>query len=442
MKARWGFGLASLGLGLAVAAASMREAAPAYARYAGQTEPVRLIPSLTGEPEYCLTCHQGIEEISAAHPVEVFGCVRCHGGNRISLDAQGAHAGLLGGGNPSDFSAVDAACGGTDCHSGESTEERDHIARSMTSVQSTYAGAIASVRYTFGAQPDPTARYGIRAVSDPLVTSVTGVPAIAAFASIVEEDPQAVQTFAAECLTCHLESEPRAGSGYQRLTGCPACHSPSGLDGAYVGDDPTIQGDEPGHASVHRLTTAIPYTQCDSCHNRGNYDLVTMTFHERTDLPTDGRASRLEDYYQPIAQFTKCEWELDCVDCHTSQEVMGDGDLHSNQSEVRYIQCSTCHGTLDDGPLTMTITDPDDQALRRARLNPVVDLQVGDTVVVTSRGEALWNVIQQPDGRLVMVGKATRLNYEVPLVKGSECEQDPAKQESSACHVCHAVERP
>jgi len=193
---------------------------------------------------------------------------------------------------------------------------------------------------------------------------------------------------------------------------------------------------------VHRLTTAIPYTQCDSCHNRGNYDLVTMTFHERTDLPTDGRASRIEDYYQPIAQFTKCEWELDCVDCHTSQEVMGDGDLHSNQSEVRYIQCSTCHGTLDDGPLTMTITDPDDLALRRAHLNPVIDLQVGDTVVVTSRGEALWNVIQQPDGRLVMVGKATRMNYEVPLVKGSECEQDPAKQESSACHVCHAVERP
>jgi len=442
MSTRWSLGLASLGLALAVGAASMRQAGPAYARYAGRTQPVRLIPSLTGEPEYCLTCHQGIEEISAAHPVDVFGCVRCHGGNALSLDVDGAHEGLLGGGNPSDFSVVEDACGGGDCHSGPAEENRDHIARSLTSIQSTYAGAIASVRYTFGAQPDPTARYGIQAVDDPLVTTDTGVASIAAFADIVDGDPPAVQRFAAACMTCHLESEPRPDAGYQRLTGCAACHSPSNFDGTYAGDDPNVGRDGAGHAAVHRVTTAIPYMQCDACHNRGNYDLVTMTFHERTDLPTDRRASRIQDYYQPIAQFTKCEWELDCVDCHTSGEVMGDGDLHSSQSEVRYILCSTCHGTSDAGPRTMTITDPNDLALRRAHLNPVVDLSVGDTVVVTSRGEALWNVIEQPDGTFVVVGKVTQMRYDVPLVKGSECEQNPDEQGSSDCHACHAIEPP
>jgi len=251
-----------------------------------------------------------------------------------------------------------------------------------------------------------------------------------------------VCSFAAECLTCHLESEPRVGAGYQRMTGCAACHSPSNLGGTYVGGDPTISRRDSGHAAVHELTTAIPYTQCDTCHNRGNYDLVTMTFHEWTDLPTDRRAPRIRDYYQPIAQFTRCEWGLDCVDCHTSEEVMGDGDLHSSQSEVRYILCSTCHGTSDAGPQTMTITDPNDLALRRVHLNPVVDLSVGDRVVATSRGEALWNVIGQPDGTFEMVGRVTRMRYDVPLVKDSECEQNPDEQESSACHGCHAVDRP
>ena len=30
---------------------------------------VELIPTLTGQPEYCLTCHADLPEISAAHPV-------------------------------------------------------------------------------------------------------------------------------------------------------------------------------------------------------------------------------------------------------------------------------------------------------------------------------------------------------------------------------------
>ena len=97
---------------------------------------------------------------------------------------------------------------------------------------------------------------------------------------------------------------------------------------------------------IHKLTTAISYTQCDTCHNRGNYDLRTMHFEPRQDLPTD----RLHDYYQPIAQFTSCEWKLDCVDCHTRTEAMGDGNLYSSKFDIQYIQCKTCHGTPTELP--------------------------------------------------------------------------------------------
>src|SRR5512139_2055770 len=126
--------------------------------------PVALTPTLTGQVEYCLTCHSDLPEISKSHPVQTFGCVRCHGGERLALDADLAHSTMRGGRNPSDLSVVEASCGGSDCHSGAAQDNRDHIQRVLTSVQTTYAGAISQIRYTFGAQPDLNARYGIEAI--------------------------------------------------------------------------------------------------------------------------------------------------------------------------------------------------------------------------------------------------------------------------------------
>ena len=375
-------------------------------------EAVELIPTLSNQPEYCLTCHSGLPEISASHPVETFGCVSCHGGERLALDADLAHSTMRGGANPSDLSVAEITCGGSNCHSGSEADDRDHIQRVMTSVQSTYAGAIANIRYTFGAQTDLIAHFGINAITDE--QTQTGITALNAFNSATESNPM-IQKFGEECLTCHINAVPREGEIFVRQTGCAACHS----------------------TEQHKLTTAISYTQCNACHNRGNYDLRTMTFVERTDTPT----KRIDDYYQPIAQFTQCEYTLDCVDCHTRSEVMGDGDLHSNQKDIQYVQCKTCHGTLTELPLTKTLTDPNDVAFRMAFLNPVVDLKLGDTILVTEQGEPLWNTRVLPDGTYEMIGKATKQKFNFRPVMGTACEQKPDEQESQYCHECHAVER-
>ncbi len=47
-----------------------------------RVKPVALTPVLTGQVEYCLTCHSDLAEISPSHPVKTFGCVICHGGER------------------------------------------------------------------------------------------------------------------------------------------------------------------------------------------------------------------------------------------------------------------------------------------------------------------------------------------------------------------------
>ena len=377
-----------------------------------QPKPIALTPTLSGEPEYCLTCHADLPEISASHPVETFGCVSCHGGEGLALDADLAHSTMRGGANPSALSVIETSCGGSNCHSGSEADDRHHIQRVTTSVQSTYAGAIANIRFTFGAQPDLNAHLGINAITDE--HTQTGITSLDVFDPALETNPM-VQKFGENCLTCHISAVPREGEAFARETGCAACHS----------------------TSDHTLSTAIPYTQCNACHNRGNYDLRTMTFIERTDQAM----TRLQDYYQPIAQFTQCEYTLDCIDCHTRAESMGDGDIHNDQASIEYVRCQTCHGTLEELPLTKTLTDPNDVAFRMAFLNPIVDLKLGDTILVTEKGEPLWNTKVLPDGTYEMIGKATKQYFTFNPVMGTACEQKPDEQESQYCHECHAIEK-
>jgi hypothetical protein len=395
----------------------------AWWRQSHALKPIALTPKLTGSTEYCLTCHSDLPEISASHPVATFGCVLCHGGERLALDANLAHSSLRGGSNPSDLRVVAQSCGGDHCHGGAAEDQNDHIQRVLMSIQATYTGAISSVGYTFGAQPDPAPLFGVFAVTDSTLPSKTGILSLEPFDPTHETIP-ALKGFALNCLNCHVNASPREGSSFERFTGCAACHSPK--------IDPTTPMNK-----VHMLTTAIPYTQCNTCHNRGNYDLRSMNFVERNDQPI----TRLQNYYQPIAQFTQCEYTLDCVDCHTRTEAMGDGDIHPTELDAEKVRCKTCHGTLNELPLTKTLTDPNDIAFRLALLNPVVKLQFGDTILITEQGDPLWNTRVLPDGSYELIGKATRQFFTFYPVMGSGCQQDPARQDSPYCHQCHEVER-
>ncbi len=410
-----------------------------------------LTPTLTKKPELCVTCHVGIEDISASHPAQTFGCVVCHGGDPLALDADRAHATLRGGKNPSDLSVAAQSCGQPNCHGGYANEEQNHVDRVLKSLQATYAGGIASVRYTFGLQPTQLAQFGLHAVSE---SDKNLLPKMLANLDTWKPVTGTVEaTFQQNCVTggCHLGAEPlKPQPYYSRSTGCAACHYLYSDDGLYRGNDPTIPRNEPGHGTAHQLTTAIPYNQCDHCHNRGNYSLKQMAFLPREDLPpvanpipttmpSEGR--RLKEYYQPIAEFTKCEYELNCIDCHTAQEAMGNGHIYGSKKDSQYIQCQTCHGTLTSRPQVATIQDPNELAMRQARINGHADyLSVGDRVIETERGELLWAIKQTSTG-FVQMDKVTGQMYQVPMVMGSQCKQDGKTQTSDYCHTCHSVER-
>jgi hypothetical protein len=149
---------------------------------------------------------------------------------------------------------------------------------------------------------------------------------------------------------------------------------------------------------------------------------------------------RLIEYYQPIGQFTLCEWELDCIECHTTQEIMGDGDIYPNQAAMQYVQCQTCHGPIEKLPSVATVTAGHETELRMARINPNYDLQIGDRVIITERSELMGN-IKQIDNQLILTSKVTGATYPVNPVLESGCQQNINQQESRYCHECHAYER-
>jgi hypothetical protein len=462
-KSSWLF-IALLALFIAIGAAAWSETHPAWrewqARYNAQpgVTPVpieirALVPTQTGKPELCVTCHIGIEEISAAHPAQTFGCIVCHGGDPLALDKNRAHATMRGGRNPSALDVAAQSCGQAHCHGGYADAEQNHVDRVLKSLQATYAGGIAHVRYAFGAQKSPIAQFGVRAVND----ASNPLPAKAVGALLLFPTNPISETIDAKMISClnggcHLWTTPNKRQMYSdRSAGCAACHYTYADDGLYRGNDPTISKTESGHGVAHRLTTAILFSQCNHCHNRGNYDLRAMTFAWRDDLPPVARplsaqmppeGRRLIEYYQPIGEFTKCEYELDCVDCHTAQEAMGDGHIYGSKKDAQYVQCQTCHGTPTTKPKTTAIRNANELAIRRARINGHAEfLKVGDQVIETERGELLWSVKQIAPNKFAQIEKVSGKIYNVPLVLGSKCTQDGKTQTSDYCHGCHAVVR-
>lgn len=407
-----------------------RQARPAWTAYQDTAEVRVLTPTLTQKPELCLTCHQGIEPISESHPVDAFGCVVCHGGDRLSLDEDAAHASLIGReenpGNPADFATVEVSCGGSDCHSGSPADQRDHIARAQRNLHNTYAGAVQEVlaHQTIDLTGGP---FGFAAVTDD--ETATGISEILG----LPEDSAAAALLTEACGGCHLSNlEGASQPSMYRGTGCSACHVLYTSDGLYQGGDPTLSPTEPGRMATHQLTVAIPSSTCNKCHNQGTYDAAAMTFTPRADRGEAGAPIFVDD----PNHFLSYQEEMDCIDCHTAEEVMGDGDIHLAQEDVPRVECRTCHGTLDEPPEMVTLEDINDVAFRRSQLNPFYDVYYGNVVLVGPDGEALGHT--RVEGEFVSLSsKTSSTTYLIPQVYGSACEQDPEKQAAEDCRECH-----
>ena len=83
---------------------------------------------------------------------------------------------------------------------------------------------------------------------------------------------------------------------------------------------------------------------------------------------------------------------MDCIDCHTQRDIMGDGNIYSKQHQAIEIRCETCHGDDITYPMLLKVTDPKDEVIRLSRHYKGPSNSLGDWMAVTERKNRMTNV--------------------------------------------------
>lgn len=471
--------------------------------------------------ELCITCHDGIANVSPSHPPE-FGCSVCHGGEPESVDKAQAHATLIydpkagtGKRNPSSLSVVEKSCGQLYCHAGHTDEDRNHVNRVKKSMMSTMAGMISGFRYQWAGQSRKTARYGTLAIADtdgttpktqgalekleqlPFFSSATIPKPILHKGTLVPVSRHpADHLLRKKCFQCHIDSPP--GKGKYRSQGCAACHFEYSSNGLYEGNDPTISRTEPGHARFHKIRTIPARATCVQCHRAFALQTLGTEPEEKQNIAEeidaeenitpetdDGSTEQSENSVavnvpettdESIGQdeapsmdnvpevtedvviekpAVNTEFSLfagkgkavkdvhtakgmDCTDCHTQLDIMGDGNLYSKQHEAVEVRCETCHGDSLAYPSISQITEPSDPAIRLSKHYRGGSNKVEDWMAVSERSRKMSNVKVQ-DGLMVTIGKQSGKAHEIPLVKDyPDAHSIPQHQSRLECSACHA----
>ena len=354
----------------------------------------RLIPQVSrgiqGEvfPK-CLTCHSEIENVTEDMGFDL-DCTFCHGGDPDALTKELAHVQptlpvimdktvapldydlpyqqFV---NPSNLRVVEHTCGA--CHPFK-------VDRVLKSMMATAAGHYAGGLYQNNVQKTKTPIYGTFAVEDTdgIVPFEKG--AVQSLEDLIEYDPSGDPTqFATHfaqvpsqaCARCHLWSR---GKGYRgaenaegtyRADGCVACHMLYSNEGLSQSADQNIDHTQTGHPLIHKVTKHIDTEQCLHCHHRGAR--IGLNFTGRAQMPprlpsgpdvagtTDERFNSNFHYSVDAVNpkdihFTR---GLDCIDCHTSNGIMGDGNIYGHMDQATKIECRMCHGLPGELPTMM-----------------------------------------------------------------------------------------
>ncbi|MDP6110258.1 MAG: multiheme c-type cytochrome [Planctomycetota bacterium] len=375
------------------------------------------------KPNECLKCHEGIEDIGKSH--SSVKCIDCHQGNPAEAeDKEKAHKDLYP--NPGDLAVAEQTCGG--CH-------QEIVTAMFKSLHATSAGIISGARYTWAAQKEKNALYSVREVFDDDGDFPEDRGAVEELESLphFSESKQPVDDYLRnQCLRCHIWTEGAKRHGDYRGSGCTACHMIYADDGLSHSGDKTIPKDKPGHPVRHEITSKIPSFQCAHCHNRGGRTGVSYQGMMESDgyatpfKPDGSKQPKLHGKnYSHLQKDVHMQAGMHCVDCHTSNEVHGDGNIYSKKEQATEVRCTTCHGTVEK------YSD-----LKTAFGNPMKNLEKrNDEVVLIAKLDGREHAVKQVRGMhdRGTLPHAMRISGHMKKLECYACHSQWAPQ----CYGCH-----
>lgn len=354
--------------------------------------PEELAVTTAGFVEMCLSCHTE-EKLDTAHDAKLIGCSPCHLGNAMTVDKDKAHAGMVL--NPGDLRVVERTCGIEGCHPADPHKVKN-------SLMATNRGILATLLYYWG---EADTQNGDFSVEELLQSGKTSL---------------ALDYFRKMCATCHLWKQkydtPDAPIFFQEKGGgCSACHfvlpdgkslttSTSFAKTDYV---PGLNKKKPHPLIIKK----IPEENCIRCHNRsGRIGLSYTGIYEAegygTPYEQGGPSSKQlagDRFYLKIAEDVHHQKGMVCIDCHTRDEIMGDGTRYAHYEEQLEISCEMCHSAKPG----------------------------------TTRKNKQVNNIVNKEGRFILIGKNDGKERPLNLPKPDACAYPGHKR--LTCESCHST---
>ena len=294
--------------------------------------PAQLAVTTSGTVDMCLSCHK-TETLDGAHDGLVIGCSPCHLGNPLAIDKQKAHAGMVL--NPGDLRVAAKTCGVEGCHPTD-------IAKVKNSLMATNRGILSTLLYYWGEREHQNEDITVEQL---LKTGETSL---------------ALDYYRKLCATCHLWKQkndlPGAPAFFnEKGGGCSACHYilPPGTPQNTV----TKQLSESEQAAIDKnrphplVVKKVPEENCIRCHNRsGRIGISYVGVYEAEGYGTpyeqgEHNSKRLagDRFYLSISPDIHHVKGMACIDCHTRDEIMGDGTSYAHYEEQLEVRCVSCH---------------------------------------------------------------------------------------------------
>ena len=444
----------------------------------------------------CMACHGNIGTINEKmafirHIGGVGrGCVVCHDGNALGETRQKAHLGMLR--NPGDLWECSKGRGCAKCHSRNSTVidvmstasspigERYHVYRVERSLMSTQMGILNNAMSANGLQPIGARPYANFDCDDPLgATPLTGTETYAKWIKKaiekkridrrpkVKELPTSeealkrwgrpkstiVDYYRKECARCHNWGTGTIARGDRRGSGCSSCHVPYSNDAYYEGADETLSKDEIRKPLRHQITNAVESVMCTRCHTRGKrigtsyLGLMEFPFQSPWQKSGHGQPKLHKKRYIYVGCDAHLSKGLHCVDCHTSADLHGDGNIYPTTDHAVEIECTDCHGTAEKYPWQLPVGHGDSLVLEEKKERGVYE-QAGKEYVLSARGNPIGNVYRE--GSVASLKDMHGKIHKVPLLAQMNKREKWNKSQAGVamariphtktmeCYTCHA----
>ena len=337
-------------------------------------------------------------------------CTSCHGGNPFSFDKKLSHKSMLNK-NPSDPSSWDLSCG--KCHLYE-------LKRIKTSLMYTNIGMINKIQMLW--EGDISSIYSVDNKAK-FIFKENGEKTHVKW--IGDLDNLGAELYRKFCSRCHIGFKETKKIQGSHPAGCAMCHFAYNKKKGYL----------------HKIVAVPSQEICLFCHNRsgrigysytGLYETNNMvpTVVSGVANPASGGRSLIH-----IKEDIHCKAGMECVDCHTSRDIMGDGYAYFEKDDQVEISCTDCHGSGNSYPKTTKITGEAAPPIIESR-NYKKTLKQGMFVVLTKKGRMYSNVYMKGK-KVYVLGKRSGKIFEAPIITNTK-EHTIYGHERLKCETCHS----